>query len=78
MHIADSFCLVNDCFPFFHRQDDSSLNRKIVRKILESADFPECAIHEADDGSSAIEEVKNKRERGVEFDFILIDFVMVS
>jgi CheY-like chemotaxis protein len=56
------------------------LNRKIVRKILESAEksiLPECVIHEADDGSTAIEKVKSMREMGVEFDFILIDFVMV-
>ena len=65
---------------FLSIQDDSHLNRKIVRKILESAkDFlPELIVVEADDGSTAIEEVKKQRALGVHFDFILIDFIMVS
>lgn len=62
------------------RQDDSHLNRKIVRRILQSAAdiFPELNFIEADDGASAIEEVKKQRDLGIEFDFILIDFIMVS
>lgn len=51
-----------------------------MRKILESVDesiIPECVIYEADDGTTAIEEVKGKMEMGVKFDFILIDFTMV-
>ena len=51
-----------------------------MRKILESAPdmFPKLSINEADDGVTAIEEVKKQRDLGIEFDFILIDFVMVS
>ena len=60
-------------------QDDSHLNRKIVRRILESAktSLPQCEIVEADDGSSAIQEMKKKMDSGGSFDFVLIDFVMV-
>jgi len=55
------------------------LNRKIVRRILESAQdvIPELHIIEADDGATAIEEVKKQLEADIQFDFILIDFVMV-
>eukprot|EP00597_Dinobryon_sp_UTEXLB2267_P002513 CAMPEP_0170059442 /NCGR_PEP_ID=MMETSP0019_2-20121128/1716_1 /TAXON_ID=98059 /ORGANISM="Dinobryon sp., Strain UTEXLB2267" /LENGTH=737 /DNA_ID=CAMNT_0010264689 /DNA_START=629 /DNA_END=2842 /DNA_ORIENTATION=+ len=60
--------------------DDSHLNRKIVRRILQSATdiFPELTIIEADDGITAIEEVKKHRDMGIEFDFILIDFIMIT
>mmetsp|Transcript_985 Transcript_985/g.1324 ORF Transcript_985/g.1324 Transcript_985/m.1324 type:complete len:276 (-) Transcript_985:178-1005(-) len=60
--------------------DDSHLNRKIVRRILQSATdiFPELTIIEADDGITAIEEVKKHRDMGIEFDFILIDFIMLT
>ena len=55
------------------------MNRKIVRRILESAQdvIPELHIIEADDGATAIEEVKKQLEADIQFDFILIDFVMV-
>mmetsp|Transcript_7422 Transcript_7422/g.11064 ORF Transcript_7422/g.11064 Transcript_7422/m.11064 type:complete len:551 (-) Transcript_7422:274-1926(-) len=60
--------------------DDSHLNRKIVRKILESAVdmFPELIITEADDGLSAVKEVKQQGAMGVKFDFILMDFIMTT
>mmetsp|Transcript_30754 Transcript_30754/g.42079 ORF Transcript_30754/g.42079 Transcript_30754/m.42079 type:complete len:787 (-) Transcript_30754:184-2544(-) len=59
--------------------DDSSLNRKIVRRILESdAQFADSYIEEADDGVTAIHAVKELAKRGHEFDFILMDFVMLS
>jgi len=60
-------------------QDDSHLNRKIVRRILESAKncLPQCEVVEADDGSTAIQEMKRKIDSGSNFDFVLIDFVMV-
>jgi len=51
-----------------------------VRRILQSASdiFPQLNIIEADDGTTAIEEVKRQRDLGVEFDFILMDFIMVN
>jgi len=60
--------------------DDSHLNRKIVRRILESAksSLPQCEIVEADDGSTAIQEMKKLIEIGSNFDFVLIDFVMIT
>ena len=39
--------------------------------------FPVLTISEAEDGVGAVEEVKQQREMGVHFDFILIDFIMV-
>mmetsp|Transcript_17069 Transcript_17069/g.23459 ORF Transcript_17069/g.23459 Transcript_17069/m.23459 type:complete len:922 (+) Transcript_17069:41-2806(+) len=61
--------------------DDSGLNRKIVRKILESA--PELipsnsCIYEADDGTTAIAEMKNLLAVGTTMDIVLIDFVMIA
>jgi CheY-like chemotaxis protein len=62
-------------------QDDSSLNRKIIRKLLESEEelFSRAVIEEADDGSSAVTAVRRTMQRSGDraFDFILMDFVMV-
>jgi len=60
--------------------DDSHLNRKIVRRILESAKscLSHCEIVEADDGSTAIQEMKKLIDSGDNFDFVLIDFVMIT
>jgi len=62
-------------------QDDSGLNRKIVRRILESA--PEVipsnsCLYEADDGTTALEEMRNLLAEGTEMDIVLIDFVMIA
>jgi len=62
-------------------QDDSGLNRKIVRRILESA--PEVipsnsCLYEADDGTTALEEMRNLQAEGTEMDIVLIDFVMIA
>jgi CheY-like chemotaxis protein len=56
------------------------LNRKIVRRIIEGAkdEFPTACILEADDGTTAIEELKYQLENDLTFDIILMDFVMVS
>eukprot|EP00597_Dinobryon_sp_UTEXLB2267_P009324 CAMPEP_0170096594 /NCGR_PEP_ID=MMETSP0019_2-20121128/28692_1 /TAXON_ID=98059 /ORGANISM="Dinobryon sp., Strain UTEXLB2267" /LENGTH=801 /DNA_ID=CAMNT_0010318641 /DNA_START=556 /DNA_END=2961 /DNA_ORIENTATION=- len=60
--------------------DDSLLNRKIVRRILEadSDRFPNCYIKEADDGVTALEMVKSEASNGINFDFILIDYIMLK
>eukprot|EP00597_Dinobryon_sp_UTEXLB2267_P008080 CAMPEP_0170084348 /NCGR_PEP_ID=MMETSP0019_2-20121128/19592_1 /TAXON_ID=98059 /ORGANISM="Dinobryon sp., Strain UTEXLB2267" /LENGTH=563 /DNA_ID=CAMNT_0010300441 /DNA_START=238 /DNA_END=1929 /DNA_ORIENTATION=+ len=61
--------------------DDSELNRKIVKRIIDSdkESFETCIFREADDGESALEVVRAEREAtGVEFDFILIDYVMLK
>jgi len=75
--------LITKYFAICYRcafQDDSQLNRKIVRRILESSKdvIPELNIIEADDGTTAIEEVKKQMQANINFDFIFIDFVMVS
>jgi hypothetical protein len=57
------------------------LNRKIVKRIIGSdkESFASCDLKEADDGESALEVVRVEREAtGVEFDFILIDYIMVT
>lgn len=61
-------------------QDDSHLNRKIVRRIIEGSkdEFPQVSIVEADDGTTAVEELKERMIEGDSFDFVLMDFVMVS
>jgi CheY-like chemotaxis protein len=55
------------------------LNRKIVRRILESENerLPNCYIKEADDGITALEMVTSEAACGIHFDFILIDYIMV-
>eukprot|EP00597_Dinobryon_sp_UTEXLB2267_P007408 CAMPEP_0170095072 /NCGR_PEP_ID=MMETSP0019_2-20121128/27684_1 /TAXON_ID=98059 /ORGANISM="Dinobryon sp., Strain UTEXLB2267" /LENGTH=585 /DNA_ID=CAMNT_0010316625 /DNA_START=846 /DNA_END=2604 /DNA_ORIENTATION=+ len=60
--------------------DDSFLNRKIVRRILESDSDCICVanIFEADDGLSAIEVVKTQQILGIQFDCVLIDFIMIA
>ena len=77
--VKASLCVCRNLLIFFLVQDDSQLNRKIVRRILESSQdvFPHLNILEADDGTTAIEEVKKQMEADVKFDYILIDFVMV-
>lgn len=61
-------------------QDDSSLNRKIIRRILEgeAKTFSNAVIEEADDGTSAVTAVQSALDAGLTFDFIFMDFVMVS
>ena len=58
-------------------QDDSELNRKIVRRIIQSSShqFPNAYIKEADDGMTAVDAVKAEVDRP--FDFILMDYTMV-
>ena len=61
------------------RQDDSALNRKIIRRILEGEckSFSNAVIEEADDGTSAVSAVRRVLAAGLSFDFIFMDFVMV-
>ena len=64
----------------FFGQDDSELNRKMLLRLIESdrESFPDCSIKEADDGVTAIELYKEEASRGCYFDFILMDYIMVS
>ncbi len=61
-------------------QDDSALNRKIIRRILESdqSNFSNAVIEEADDGVTAVSAVQSAMDAGHTFDCIFMDFVMVS
>eukprot|EP01038_Epipyxis_sp_PR26KG_P007499 gene7499-10217_t len=54
--------------------DDYSLNRKVLGRLLNSVD-PNCSLDEADDGSTAIELVRNNK---LNYDIIFLDFVMKS
>ena len=57
--------------------DDSSLNRKMLSRLLRTAGY---TCEEADDGLSAVEKVKTRMSRGSHmtqsYDVILMDFVM--
>ena len=68
------------CAHYHRQQDDSALNRKIIRRILEgeAKTFSNAVIEEADDGTSAVSAVQSALEAGLSFDFIFMDFVMVS
>lgn len=58
-------------------KDDSELNRKIVRRIIEGSGlFEQAYIREADDGLTALE-VARAEILDSTFDFILMDFTMV-
>ena len=60
-------------------QDDSELNRKIVRRIIESSwQFEAAVIGEADDGLSALAAAREEASLSrPPFDFILMDYTMV-
>ena len=60
-------------------QDDSELNRKIVRRIIESSrQFEAAVIREADDGLSALAAAREEASLSrPPFDFILMDYTMV-
>jgi len=60
--------------------DDSPLNRKIIVRIIESdlVALPECIIMEADDGESALTIMRQEQTAGRNFDFVLMDYVMLK
>ena len=64
------------------RQDDSELNRKIVRRILEgSGQFAGAVIREADDGQTAVEAMRAEAQNyhpNLPFDVVLMDYTMVT
>jgi len=73
-------CLASVGFKLINLlQDDSPLNRKIIKRILES-DVNLCrgaTIIEANDGSTAVETVREWQRDKKHFDFILMDNIMV-
>ena len=61
-------------------QDDSSINRRMVKMLLESESegvLRHAVILEADDGISAAECLRNEISAGRAIDFVLMDFVIV-
>ena len=62
-------------------QDDSALNRKIMGKIIGSADsgpFVDAVLLEADDGLTALDVLRSEMAAGRQVHFVLMDFVMVT
>jgi len=63
-------------------KDDSDLNRKILRRQIESEAgggiWQNAELFEADDGLTALEAVRSEMSAGRCFDFVLMDYVMVS
>eukprot|EP00597_Dinobryon_sp_UTEXLB2267_P019082 CAMPEP_0201105420 /NCGR_PEP_ID=MMETSP0812-20130820/45790_1 /ASSEMBLY_ACC=CAM_ASM_000668 /TAXON_ID=98059 /ORGANISM="Dinobryon sp., Strain UTEXLB2267" /LENGTH=1046 /DNA_ID=CAMNT_0047365263 /DNA_START=202 /DNA_END=3342 /DNA_ORIENTATION=+ len=60
--------------------DDSSLNRKVVVKLIESEKngrLQNARLLEADDGTSAVEMLRQEMAAGRMVDFVLMDFVMI-
>jgi len=71
----------NCCSFIYLVQDDSDLNRKILRRQIESKAggiWQNAELMEADDGLTALEAVRSEMAAGRSFDFILMDYVMVS
>ena len=61
-------------------QDDSSLNRKVIVRIIESEKkgrLRNARLLEADDGTSAVEMLRRELAEGRQIDFVLMDYVMV-
>ena len=62
------------------RQDDSSLNVKVVVRLIEGekeGPFAKAALLTADDGATAVKQLQAEIAAGRAVDFILMDFVMV-
>ena len=61
-------------------QDDSPLNVKVVVRLIESekvGDFANATLLTADDGATAVEQLRNEMAAGRAVHFVLMDFVMV-
>lgn len=56
------------------------MNRKMLVRLIHSEKerIREAVTKEADDGTSAIEEMENDTKSGGVFDFVLMDFIMVT
>ena len=62
-------------------QDDSSLNRKVVVRLIESEKkgrLKNARLLEADDGTTAVETLRREVSEGRQVDFVLMDYVMVG
>lgn len=62
-------------------QDDSSLNVKVVAKLIESekvGTFANAILLTADDGTSVVEQLRNEMAAGRVVHFILMDFIMAG
>ena len=62
-------------------QDDSSLNIKVVVRLIESekaGPFANATLLTADDGATAVEQLRTEMAAGRAVHFILMDFIMVG
>ena len=69
------YLCLSDC------QDDYSLNRKVVVRLIESEKkgrLKNARLLEADDGASAVDTLRRELSEGRQVDFVLMDYVMVS
>ncbi len=61
-------------------QDDSEINCKVLAKLIESEKvgrFANAVILTADDGTTAVQMMKDEMSAGREIHFVLMDYVMV-
>ena len=61
-------------------QDDSEINCKVLAKLIESekvGKFANAVILTADDGTTAVQMMKDEMSAGREIHFVLMDYVMV-
>ena len=61
-------------------QDDSALNCKVVAKVIEGEKegaFANATLLTADDGTTAVEQLRSELSAGRPVHFVLMDFVMV-
>ena len=62
-------------------QDDSSLNVKVVARLIKDekeGPFANATLLTADDGVTAVEQLRTEIVAGRAVDFVLMDFVMVG
>ena len=65
---------------FYSMQDDSSLNCKVVSKLIENEKegvFANATLLTADDGTTAVEQLRKELSAGRPVHFVLMDYVMV-
>ena len=69
------------CIPINILQDDSSLNVRVVARLIENEKegvFANATLLTADDGATAVDQLRDEMAAGRAVHFILMDFIMAG
>lgn len=60
--------------------DDSAMNRKVMKRLIEAEVklLPLVTVTEADDGTTAVEAIRNSQSNGEPIDCVFMDFIMTN